>query len=156
MHARELTSDLVVLVLAIFDSSQVHGSLVGEDLATGNKVAVAGVENSVQHALIEEEVTHPLGDDDINLGVREDNLFHFSLEESDLVRQAVASDNLLGLLDDRGHIHTDYVLSTSLSSKPVEPYYQYIEQGPLLALTTYMLRIPVPQPTSRTTLSLKM
>lgn len=116
-----LTSNLVILVLAILDGSQVHGGLVGEDLAARNKVTVTGVENGVQHALIEKEVAHPLGDDDINLGIREDNLLHLSLEQGDLVRQAIHSNNLTSLLNDRRHIDTNHMLGTCLGGEPFEP-----------------------------------
>ena len=95
-----LTSNLVVFVLAILDSSHVHGGLVGEDLATGNKVTVASVKDGVQHALIEKEIAHPLRDDDIDLRVRKDDLFHLALKKGDLVGQTVGRNDLTGLLND--------------------------------------------------------
>lgn len=47
-----LTANLVVLVFAILNAGHVHGGLVWEDLATGDEVSVAGVENGIQHALV--------------------------------------------------------------------------------------------------------
>ena len=113
-----LTSDLIVFVLAILDSSHVHGDLVGEDLATGDEIGVTGVQNSVQHALVEKEVAHPLGDDDVHLGEGHGDLLHLALEKGDPVGKTVHSNDLLGLLNDRGHVHTDDMLSTSASGEP--------------------------------------
>lgn len=40
------------------------------------------------------------------------------MEEGDLVREAVDVNNLLGLLDDGGHIDTNHMLGTSASGEP--------------------------------------
>jgi hypothetical protein len=56
----QLTSNLLLLVLAVLDTSHEDGSLVGEDEAVLDEVLVAGVQNRVQHGLVEQEVTHPL------------------------------------------------------------------------------------------------
>lgn len=114
-----LTSNLVILVIAILNTGNVHGSLVGEDQTTGVEVGVTGVENGIQHRLVQKEVTHPLGDDDINLGERKVNFLHLALEKSDLIGQSVNVDNLTGLLDDGGHIDTNDVLCAGTGSKPV-------------------------------------
>lgn len=95
-----LTSNLVILVLAILDGSHVHGGLVGEDLATGGEVDVTGVEDGVQHALVEKEVAHPLGYDDVNLGEGKMNLLHLALKKGDLVGKPVDGDDLLSLSND--------------------------------------------------------
>lgn len=114
-----LTSNLVVLVLAILDTSHVHGGLVGEDLAIFGEIGVTGVQNGVQHGLVEKEVTHPLGDDNINLGEGELDLLHLALEESNLVAEAIDGNNFLGLLNDRGHVDTNHMLGTGAGSEPV-------------------------------------
>lgn len=114
-----LTSNLIILVIAILNTSNIHGGLIGEDQTTGVEVGVTGVENGIQHGLVEKEVTHPLGDDDINLGERKVNFLHLALEKSDLIGQSVDIDNLTGLLDDGGHIDTNDVLCASTGSKPI-------------------------------------
>ena len=115
---RVLTANFVILVLAVLDTGHVHGSLVGENLASLDEVAVTSVEDGVQHALVEKEVTHPLRNDNVDLGERQLNLLHLSLEKCNLVGQAVDSDDLAGLLNDGRHIDTDYVLGTGLRSEP--------------------------------------
>lgn len=118
MSRQLLTSNLVILVLAILNGSHIHGGLVGEDLAILSEVGVTSVQNGVQHGLVEKEVTHPLGDDDINLGEGELDLLHLALEESNLVTEAIDSNNLLGLLNNRRHIDTDHMLGTGTGSEP--------------------------------------
>lgn len=116
----ELTVDLLLLVVAILDTGDKDGGLVGEDQTALLEVAVTGPQNSVQHGLVEQEVAHPLGDDDVDLGEGENNLLHLALQESDLVAQAVDLDNLLGLVDDGRHVNSDNVLGTSLCGEPVD------------------------------------
>jgi hypothetical protein len=114
-----LTSNLIILVIAILNTSNVHSGLIGEDQTTGVEVGVTGVEHSVQHGLVQKEVTHPLGDNDINLRERKVNFLHLALEKSNLIGQSIDVDDLTGLLDDRGHIDTNDVLCASTGSKPV-------------------------------------
>jgi hypothetical protein len=114
----KLTSDLLLLVVAIFDAGKENGGLVGEDETILLEVGVTSIQDGVQHALIQKEVAHPLRDDNVNLGERHLNLLHLSLDKGDLVGQAVGLDNLAGLEDDGGHVDTNYVLGASLGSKP--------------------------------------
>jgi hypothetical protein len=122
----QLTSNLVILVVAILDTGNVHGGLVGEDQTTGVEVGVTSVENGVKHGLVEKEVTHPLRDNDINLGERKVDFLHLALEKSDLVGQAVNVNNLTGLLDNRGHIDTNDVLCAGTGSEPVKQNRQFL------------------------------
>ena len=112
------TANLLILVVAILDTSNEDGSLVGEDETAGSEVTVTGVEDGVQHGLVEKEVAHPLGDDDINLGEGKLDLLHLALDQGDLVREAVDLDDLAGLEDDGGHVNTDNVLGAGLGGKP--------------------------------------
>lgn len=118
----EHTANLVLLVVAVLDTSHEDGGLVREDeaLAVLAKVTVTSVQDSVQHALVEKEVSHPLGNDDIDLGERQLNLLHLALQKGDLVGQAVHLDDLLGLVDDGGHVDTDNVLRASLGGEHAE------------------------------------
>lgn len=118
-RGREHTANLLILVVTIFDTSNEDGSLVGEDETAGSQVTVTGVEDSVQHGLVEEEITHPLRDDDVNLGEGKLDLLHLALDQGDLVGEAVDLDNLTSLEDDGGHVNTDNVLGAGLSGKPV-------------------------------------
>ena len=102
----ELTVDLLLLVVAVLDTSNKDGGLVGEDQTALLEVAVTGPQNSVQHGLVEQEVAHPLGNDNVDLGERQNNLLHLALQKSDLVAQAVDLDNLLGLVNDGRHVDT--------------------------------------------------
>lgn len=121
MGKTALTSNLVVLVLAVLNGSDVHSGLIGEDLAAFSEIGVTGVQNGVQHGLVEKEVTHPLRYDDVNLREGELDLLHLALEESNLVAEAVDSNDLLSLLNDRGHVDTDHMLGTSTGSEPGNP-----------------------------------
>jgi len=77
---RKLTVDLLLLVILVFNSSEVDGGLVREEDTVGfllsdpaphwsakqaemkiaHKVLVTGEEDSVEHGFVKEEVTHPL------------------------------------------------------------------------------------------------
>ena len=116
------TANLVLLVVAVLNTSHEDGGLVGEDqtLAVLAEVAVTGPQNGVKHALVEEEVAHPLGDDNVNLGERQLDLLHLALQESDLVRQTVDLNDLPGLDDDGGHVDTDNVLCAGLGGEHAE------------------------------------
>jgi hypothetical protein len=115
-----LTVDLLLLVVAILDTGDENGGLVGEDETTLLEVAIASPQDSVQHGLVEQEVAHPLGDDDVDLGEGKSNFLHLALEKSDLVAQAVDLDNLLCLVNDGRHVNTNDVLGASLCCEPVD------------------------------------
>ena len=116
------TANLVLLVVAVLNTSHEDGGLVGEDqtLAVLAEVAVTGPQDGVKHALVEEEVAHPLGDDNINLGERQLDLLHLALKQGNLVREAVHLDDLPGLDDDGGHVDTDNVLCAGLGGEHAE------------------------------------
>lgn len=113
-----LTSNLLLLVFAVLDTGHEDGGLVGEDQAILDEVLVTSIKNSVQHALVQQEVAHPLRNNNIDLVIRKHNLLHLALEESDLVRHAVALDDLAGLVDDGRHVDANDVLSTCLYGEP--------------------------------------
>lgn len=116
----KLTSNLLLLVVAILDTGKEDGGLVGEDETILLEVLVTGIKNSVQHALVEEEIAHPLGDDDVHLGERKLNFLHLALDQGDLVREPVDLDNLTSLEDDGRHVDADDVLGTGLGGEPKE------------------------------------
>lgn len=118
----EPTADLVLLVVAILDTSHEDGGLVGENetLAILAEVAVTGPKDGVKHGLVEEEVSHPLRDDDVDLRERKLYLLHLALQKGDLVRQAVHLNDLPGLDNDGGHVNTDNVLCASLGGEHAE------------------------------------
>lgn len=53
-------ANLLVLVLAVLDPGGVDDGLVGEDEAVLDQVPVAGVQDRVEHALVQQKVSHPL------------------------------------------------------------------------------------------------
>lgn len=114
-----LTLDLLILVLAVLNTGKEDGGLVGEDETILLEIGVSGVENGVEHGLVEKEVAHPLRDDDVDLGKGKLNLLHLALEKSDLVGETVGGDDFTSLEDDGRHIDTNNVLSTSLGGEPV-------------------------------------
>lgn len=79
----ELTANLFLLVLLVFDRGHVQGRLVREHEPVRDEVAVARVQDRVEHRLVQEEVAHPLGDDDVDLVDGEDHLFHLALDQRD-------------------------------------------------------------------------
>lgn len=113
-----LTADLLLLVVAILDTSHEDGRLIGEDHTTGVEVPVTGVQDSVQHALVEQEIPHPFGDDDVDFGEGHLDLLHLALEKGDLIGHSIDCNNLASLFDDRRHVNTDDVLRTRLHSEP--------------------------------------
>lgn len=114
-----LTANLLLLVIAILDTGDVDGGLVGEDQTILDQVLVPGVQDGVQHGFVEQEVAHPLRNDDVNFVKRKNNLLHLALEQGNLVRQTVHGDDLLGLADDGRHVNTNNVLCAGLSGEPV-------------------------------------
>lgn len=114
-----LTANLLLLVLAILDTGNVDGSLVGEDETVLDKVLVPGVQNGVQHGFVEQEVAHPLRDDDIDVVKRKDDLLHLALEKGNLIGQTVGGNDLLSLANDGRHVDTNDVLCAGLSGEPV-------------------------------------
>lgn len=153
---RALTSDLLVLVLAVLDAGHEDGGLVREDQAVLDEVLVAGIQDRVQHGFVEQEVAHPLGDDDVHLVEGQLDLLHLALQQRDLVRHAVGGDNLTCLLDDGRHVNANDVLCAGLHGEPVCTYQRVRAQGGCRVRggRSNMLRMDVPHPTSRTTLSL--
>lgn len=122
MQGGERTSNLVVLVLAVLNTSHEDGSLVGEDqtLAILAEVSVTSPQHSVQHALVQQEVSHPLRNDDINLWERKLDLLHLALQQGDLVRHSIGLDDLASLVNDGGHVHTNNVLGAGLDGEHAE------------------------------------
>lgn len=118
----EPTANLVLLVVAVLNTSHEDGGLVGENetLAVLAEVAVTGPKDGVKHGLVEEEVSHPLGDDDVDLGERQLDLLHLALQKGDLVRQTVHLNDLPGLDNDGGHVDADNVLCASLGGEHAE------------------------------------
>jgi len=157
------TANLLVLVIAILDAGHEDGRLVGEDeaLAVLAQVLVARPQHRVQHALVQQEVAHPLGDDDVDFREGQLHLLHLALQQRDLVRHAVRFDNLSRLEDNGRHVDADHVLGAGLDGEPagdnmsMNTLHRFFECA-VSGRSRYMLRMDVPHPTSRTTLSLKM
>ena len=114
-----LTANLLVLVLSVLDTGHEDGGLIGEDQAILDEVLVTGIQDCVQHALVQQEVAHPLGYYDVDLVEGQLDLLHLALKQGDLVTHAVALDNLLGLVDDGGHVDTNDVLGACAHGEPV-------------------------------------
>ena len=91
--------------------------LVREHEAALDEPLVPGVEHGVEHALVEEAVAHPLGDDDVHLGHRELDLLHLAADDGHDVAQAVVRHDLLGVVDDGAHVHTDHLGRARLGSE---------------------------------------
>ena len=67
MDFSTLPVDFVVLVLPVLNAAHVESSSVREHQTVGRQPLVPGVEDGVQHGLVEEAVAHPLGDNDVHL-----------------------------------------------------------------------------------------
>lgn len=117
----QLTPNLLILVLAILNTRHENGSLVREDQALPifTQVPVAGPQDGIQHALVQQEVPHPLGDDDVDFGKRQLDFFHLALKKRNLVAHTVGGDDFLGLDDDGGHIDADDMFGACLYGEPV-------------------------------------
>lgn len=115
---KQLTSNLLILIFSILNTSHEDSSLIWENQTIWRKVLVSSVENGIQHGFIEQEVTHPFRDDDVNFWEWKYNLLHLSLKQCNLVGHAVDFDNLTGLFDDGGHINTDNVFGAGLDGEP--------------------------------------
>lgn len=117
----QLTSDLIILVLAVLDTGNVDGSLIRKDLSARSKISITSIENSVQHALVKKEITHPLGHDNVNLRKREVHLFHLSLQKSDLISHTVHGNDLTSLFNDGRHVDTNNVFCAGTDGEPNKP-----------------------------------
>ena len=116
--SRKRTSNLLLFVFSVLNTSGVDDGLVGENETVLLEVPVARPQNGVQHALVQKEVTHPLGDDDVDLWEWQLNLLHLTLQKSDLVLHTVDLDNLLCLFDDGRVVYCDDVLCAGLDGEP--------------------------------------
>ncbi len=79
----ELTVDLLLLVIHIFDRRDVQGGLVREHQSSRLQVLVTGENDGVQHGLVQQEVPHPFRDDDIELLDRQVCFFEFAFYKGD-------------------------------------------------------------------------
>ena len=113
-----LTSNLLLLVIAILNACYEDRRLIRKDEAPWLKVLVSCVEHSVEHAFVEKKVPHPLRDDDIYFWHGHLDLLHLALEQADLGGHAVGFHNLASLLDDGGHVHADDMLGACFHGKP--------------------------------------
>lgn len=116
------TSDLIVLVFTIFNTGEVDGGFVWEDLAVGNKIIVTSIQNSVKHRFVEKEISHPFGYNDIDFWIGELHFFHLTLQKGDVVRHPVYCHDFTGLFDDGRHIHANNVFGSSANRKPEKIY----------------------------------
>ncbi len=112
------TSNLLILVVAVLNGSNVHGGLVREDEAARGEVLVTGDKNGVQHGLVQQEVAHPLRDDDIDVLNRQDDLLHLALDQGNDVVQVVVLDNLASIVDNVRHVN---LTSWKAKKKKEEP-----------------------------------
>ena len=84
--------DLVVLVVAVLDGQNVKRGLVGEHETAGYEPLVTGVQDRVQHGLVEETVAHPFRNDNVDLfdAIWESiDIFDFSFDELDGLKNEV-------------------------------------------------------------------
>ena len=109
--------DLVVLVLPVLDTGNVQGGLIREHESSFHQPLVPGIEDGIQHGLVEQTITHPLGDDDVNLGHRQLDLLHLSTDDCNDITQVVVLHNLLGVVNDGAHVDTNHLGSSSLGSE---------------------------------------
>jgi len=116
--AKGHTANLLILVLAVLDPCHENGSLVREDQAIRDQVFISGIQDGVQHGLVEQKVSHPLRDYDVHLREWQLNLFHLALEQGNLVRHAIYLNDLAGLFNDSRHIDSDYMFGTGFHSEP--------------------------------------
>ena len=109
--------DLVILVLPVLDTGEVEGGLVGEHEASLSQPLVPGVEDCVEHGLVEEAVAHPLGDDDVHLvhPLGQADLLHLAPDDYHHIVQLVILHDLLGVVDNRAHVNSNDHLSAGLN-----------------------------------------
>eukprot|EP00636_Phaeomonas_parva_P000135 CAMPEP_0118867778 /NCGR_PEP_ID=MMETSP1163-20130328/11251_1 /TAXON_ID=124430 /ORGANISM="Phaeomonas parva, Strain CCMP2877" /LENGTH=1045 /DNA_ID=CAMNT_0006802227 /DNA_START=145 /DNA_END=3281 /DNA_ORIENTATION=+ len=106
--------DLLIHVLAVFDAANVERSGIGQQQPVVDEPAIPGVDDGVQHGLIEQEVPHPLADDAVHLGdpVRQlvvRDLLALLLQHRNLVRKAVRGDDLPRLVSDAAALNGNHV-----------------------------------------------
>ena len=102
--------EFLLFVVRVLDAHKVHFGPVGEHEAVRLEPLVPCVEDSVEHAFVEQEVTHPLGDNDVDLVHRQVDLLDLAFDYCDLVREPVVLDYLPRLDRDVGRVHTVHVL----------------------------------------------
>jgi hypothetical protein len=61
------TVDFLLLVILVLDRGEVHDRVIREEESVWLEIAVACLEHSIEHGLVEEEVAHPFGNDNVIL-----------------------------------------------------------------------------------------
>lgn len=74
--------DVVGDVIRVGQRGDVEGRVGRDHEAVGDKVAVACPEDRVEHRFIEEAVAHPFGDDDVDFGDGEGDVFDLAAQTS--------------------------------------------------------------------------
>jgi hypothetical protein len=85
LKGKELTANLLILILSILNTGHENRRLVGENQPIGRQVLIPRIQHRIQHRLIQQEIPHPLRDYDVDFRERQLNFLHLSLQEGDLV-----------------------------------------------------------------------
>lgn len=91
--------------------------VAGHHQAIRLQVAVPGPHDAVEHGLEEQAVAHPLGNDDVHLVDRKNDLLDLAAQAGDLVGESVGVAVDDGLLDHFAVVHSDDVGSAGLCAE---------------------------------------
>mmetsp|Transcript_19000 Transcript_19000/g.32707 ORF Transcript_19000/g.32707 Transcript_19000/m.32707 type:complete len:349 (+) Transcript_19000:523-1569(+) len=111
LHARHVEAVHLVpepqrIVLGVGSNGEhEHSREVGHHGASRGEEAVAGNEDAVEHALVEEEVAHPLGHNHLHVVDGQVDLLDLAADAGDDVLECVEGDHLLRDLDDVAAVH---------------------------------------------------
>jgi len=66
-------------------AQKAKGAAVGQDYAIGVKVMLAGIDNAVQHGLVQQKIAHPFGNYDVVFGLWQISVLQSSLNQLNIL-----------------------------------------------------------------------
>lgn len=112
--------DLVFLVRLVLHPKDEELGPIREDDAALGKPLVAGVDDALDEAAVEDGGPHPLAEDDVDGGDGEVDFLDLPADEGDLLLHAVGEDDLAGLVEDGGGVDGVDVLGAGLGGEERE------------------------------------
>lgn len=105
---------LFVVIGAIVQCGDKHGSDIGEKDSIRRQPLFARVEHRVEHGLVEQEVSHPLGYYDIHFIYRQDDLFNQPIKDGNFILQVILLYDVAAMDVDVGFLDAIDVLGPGL------------------------------------------
>lgn len=172
----EPTFDFVLFVFSIFNTDHIHRCTIRENNTIGflkkishfkllinfskqisiYQIFITSVDNTLNNGIIKQWITHPFGNNNINFfdAFWQLNIFDFSFDYANDFVISISANYFLGIFDNIWFFYLKISCSISYGRTSMH-FYEHTAMTILApALAANKLKIPTPQPISKTTLSL--